>query len=349
MIKGYQGVGGAGGGILDELPTTPSSDFDVRCLTDVGSLTTVTGVADLMAQAAEMQIVAAGGSITGSGPQRTYVLPDDVLAAPVELPQPDGPAGLVGRVQDAGGSVGVSASIYRNNPAYDRHNILSIIDGVTDYRYNGWRPYDTNDWVYPQPAGGDWYALEFDRDMTFHKVVFYEGDLIYSGPNNNPRLVTPRAGFFVDLIVEVLAGGQWQAATNLQFSEPLDANAFYQVIELTFDAVSGSAVRIRGTAGGTQEYTTIVELEAHGAMGLPGDCDEDGLLEGSDLHTLRANMGSAGQWADGDFTFDGAVDAADYVGLKRSWMAAPAGAPAVPEPASLILLAVGAAALRRRR
>jgi len=350
MIKGYQGVGGAGGGILAELPATPTDAFDVRCLTAVGSLTTVTGAAELLAEAAELQIDAAGGAIVGEGPQRTYVLPDDVVTAPAELVQPEGPAGLVGRVQDAGGAVGVSASVHYDIPSHDRYNILSIIDGVTDVRHNGWRPYYTYDGANPQPAGGDWYQLTFERDMTFHQVVFYEGDILYNGINENPREVLCKGGFFEDLTVEVLRGGQWQGVTGLEFSEALDANAFYQAIEMTFDAISGSAVRIRGTAGGTQEYTTIVELEAYGAMGVAGDCDEDGLLELADLLTVRANLGSEGQWSDGDFDFDGHVGAADYVALKRSWTAAGAagggaGPAGVPEPASLILLAVGAVAV----
>jgi len=356
MIKGYQGVGGSGGGILAELPAAPAGTaYDVRCLTAVGSLTTAPAVADTLAAAAELQIVAAGGSVTGEGSQQMYTLPDDVVSAPPELPNPSGPAGLVGRVQATGHAVSVSASVYRNVPGVDRNNILSIIDGITDYRYNGYRPYYTNDGANAQPAGGDWYQLTFPREMTFNEVAFYEGDIVYSGgPNSNPRLVLPYGGFFTDLTVEVLRDGQWREVTGLAFSEPLDANQYYQTIAMTFDAASGSAVRIRGTAGGSQEYTTIVELEAYGAMGVAGDCDEDGVLKYDDLAALAAgiNSGAGDQWAEGDFNFDGKVNAADYIAMKRSFLAAggPAGGAApIPEPASLTLLACAAGVILRRK
>lgn len=348
MIKGYAGIDG-NSGILAELPATPADAYDVRCLTSVGALTTASQVAQGFAAAAEMQIVAAGGSVVGQGAEKVYLLPDDVVTAPPELPNPDGPGGLVGRVLGAGGQVDVSASVSRYIPAQDRNNLASIIDGVTDVRYNGYRPYWTNDGNNPQPAGGDWYQLDFPRDMTFNKVVFYEGDILYHGVNSNPRVVLPYGGFFEDLTIEVFRAGLWQAVTGLTFSEALDASAYYQTIEMTFDPIEGTAVRIRGNAGGSYQFTTIVELEARGAMGVAGDCNEDGLLEHAELMTFIANFGGPGQWSDGDFNFNGLLDAADYVAMKRSWLAIADGGGDVPEPTSLLLLLAGAALLPARR
>lgn len=349
IIKGYEGLGTTGGGILAELPTTPADAYDVQCLTSIGSLTTVSQVAKDFAVAAEMQIVAAGGSIVGLDAEKVYLLPDDVVTAPPELPDPDGPGGLVGRMLAAGGTVNASASVSRYIPTQDRNNITSIIDGITDVSYNGHRAYWTKDGDNPQPAGGDWYRLDFSRDMTFNKVVYYEGDILYNGINANPRTNLPYGGFFEDLTVEVLRDGQWQAVTDLAFSEALDANAFYQAIEMTFDPITGQAVRIRGNAGGSWQFTTIVELEVDGAMGVAGDCDEDGLLDHDDLMTFAANIGGPGQWSDGDFNFDGMIDAADYIAMKRSWLAMGDDGDIVPEPTSLFLILAGAALLLNRR
>jgi len=348
MIKGYAGVDG-NSGILAELPSTPSDAYDVRCLTTIGALTTVSQVAQHFADAAETQIAAAGGSVIGEGTEKHYLLPNDTVAAPPELPNPAGPGGLVGRMLAAGGQVSVSASVPRYDTAYDRHNLASIIDGVTDLRYNGYRPYWTYDGDNPQPAGGDWYQLDFPRDMTFNKVVYYEGDIRYAGgPNSNPREVLPYGGFFEDLTVEVLRGGQWHGVTGLTLSEALDANAFYQTIEMTFDPIAGTAVRIRGNAGGSQQFTTIVELEADGAMGVAGDCNEDGLVDYVDLMTVIENFDAFGQWSDGDFNFNGLIDAGDYIAMKRSLIAA-ANGDNLPEPTSLLLLLAGAALLPARR
>ncbi len=346
IIKGYADVDGNSGGILAELPATPADAYDARCLTAIGAMTTVSQVAQNFTAAAEMQIVAAGGSVAGEGSEKVYHLPDDVVTAPPELPNPAGPNGLVGRVVAAGGQVGVSASMSRYDPSLDRNNLASITDGVTDLRYNGHRPYWTYDGENSQPEGGDWYQLEFPRKMTLNKVVFYEGDLAYNRPNTNPREDPPRGGFFEDLTVEVLHDGLWQAVSGLAFSEALDANAFYQTIEMTFDPIAGEAVRIRGNAGGSQQFTTIVELEADGAMGVAGDCDEDGLLEHADLLNFAGNFGGPGQWRDGDFNFDGVIDATDYIAMKHSWFTMADNNNNLPEPTSLLLLLAGAALLR---
>ncbi len=365
MIKGYEGLGTSGAGILAELKAitgntlyTPSDAYDARCLTTVKSVTTVSqekedGVARLFASAAERQIIAAGGQVVGEGAQKVYNLPEDVAPAPIERPNPVGPGGLVGRVLAAGGTVTASASVARYITTYDRNNLASIIDGITDVSYNGYRPYWTRYGITPQPAGrDDWYQLSFPRDMTFNKVVYYEGDIGYNGINANPRTSPPYGGFFTDLTVEVLRGGQWQAVTGLAFSEALDPNAYYQTIEMAFDPIVGSAVRIRGNAGGTEQFTTIVELEACGAMGIAGDCNEDGVVDAADYIALKSRMGqgSAARWADGDFNFDGDVDWADLQELMANFGARGiGGAPVAPEPGSVMLLMFGAAALAGRR
>ena len=355
MMKGYQGLGASGGGILAELKTitgdtsyTPSDNYNV-----LGSATTVSQVAQLFQAAAEMQIVAAGGLIVGEGSDKVYILPDDVEPTPIDKPNPGGPAGLVGRVRAAGGTVSVSASVACYDPALDRQNLEAIIDGITDVRYNGHRPYYTYDGANAQPTGGDWYQLTFPRDMTFNKVVYYEGDAVYTGgPNFNPREIPFAGGFFEDLTVEVLRDGQWQAVTGLTFSEALDSYAYYQTIEMTFDSIAGSAVRIRGNAGGSYQFTTIVELEADGAMGVAGDCNEDGVVDAADYIALKSHMGlgSAATWADGDFNFDGDVDYSDLQLLTANFGWTSADLPvSTPEPASSLFLLGGAAALAGRR
>jgi hypothetical protein len=348
MIKGYQGLFGDDG----ELNATPSDVYDALHLKSVGSITTVSQVARLFAAAAEMQIVAAGGSIIGGGSDKVYILPDDIVPTPIEKPKPAGPAGLVGRVQAAGGTVAVSASVAFYDQYQDRHNLEAIIDGITDVSYNGHRPYSTQDAVVAQPAGGDWYQLNFPRDMTFNKVVYYEGDIIYNGINANPRMVLPYGGFFTDLTVEVFRDGQWQAVTGLTFSEALDPNAYYQTIEMTFEPIAGSTVRIRGNAGGSEQFTTIVELEAYGAMGIAGDCDENGVVDAADYIALKSHMGlrSGATWADGDFNFDGDVDLNDLRLLTANFGRTSADLPvSTPEPASSVFLMSGAAWLAGRR
>jgi hypothetical protein len=94
----------------------------------------------------------------------TIFLPaDDSVTPHPERPDPPGPSGLVGAVLATGGTVGTDASIVRRNPLSDRNNLDSIIDGIIDVSYNGHLPYYTSDGVTAQPAGGDYYQLNFSR------------------------------------------------------------------------------------------------------------------------------------------------------------------------------------------
>ena len=80
----------------------------------------------------------------------------------------------------------------------------------------------------------------------------------------------------------------------------------------------------------------------------PGDCDEDGDVDGTDLATLGLNWAPSGMskvWAEGDFDADGDVDGTDLAALGVNWN--PSGA--VPEPTTMGLLAIGAVAFIRRR
>ena len=338
MVRGYQGAGGFGG-ILADLPATPNDPYDVTSLQDVGCITTVSQVAADFRAAGEAQIVLAGGSVEGSGPGAVYLLPDEALRPPDELPDPAGPGGLVGRMIAAGGAVNVSASVAVNNPARDRSHLDAVIDGITDVRYNGRVAYSTSDGDPNQPAGGDFYQLSFPRPVTFRSLVFYEGDVYGGSPNVNPRLVETRGGYFLNLTVEALLDGVFREVGGLRMSEPLDPAVFFQRIELTFDPVVTEAIRIRGDAGGYMECTTILELEAFGGLGLPGDTDENGVVDGNDLLAIEAGFdGAEASWQTGDFDFDGAVTHLDFLAWKRN-----AGTdfrpPAdLPEPTSLVLL-----------
>ncbi len=275
------------------LPTvlTASATDTYRVLNRPGlpQTDTITGVAGRLRGVAEQVIVVNGGIVAGG----VYTVPSaDVITPEPELPDPAGPTGLVGAVLAAGGSVSVSASLAKHNPNSDRDNLDSIIDGIVDVRHNGHLPYETYDGDNAQPAGGDYYQLNFSAPMRFDRLTFYEGDMRWSSINADPRVLEPYGGYFLELAVEVGDGGSWRPAQNLVLSEPLDPFAYYQVIVLTFDSIPGDAVRIRGTVGGSRQYTSIVELLAEGMR--IGDLDGDGPVGSDDFAVLAGCIAGPG-------------------------------------------------------
>jgi len=85
----------------------------------------------------------------------------------------------------------------------------------------------------------------------------------------------------------------------------------------------------------------------YGTVG--GDFYLDGVVDNTDLTRLAANYGLSARWADGNANFDNTIDNTDLTILATNYGYTAPGLDAVPEPASLSLLAAGALALGRRR
>jgi hypothetical protein len=236
---------------------------------------TMTNVLDLMQAATEKQIVAGGGSIV-QGPTGTfYSLPDgntglDALSPGSVLP-PSGPAGLVGKILQQGGSVEVVVTrnglVMPDGPTYDRRDQQRLIDGMSDLRYSGVLAFDTYDGS--DSPRTDAYELHFDQEVIFQALKFFEGDVRYNGINSDPNDSQPHGGYFTQLGVEVLQDGQWVQVDSLQMDQELNPLEFFQTIELSFEAIEGSAIRLVGQAGGLRPYTSATEIEVYGVVPEP--------------------------------------------------------------------------------
>jgi hypothetical protein len=72
-----------------------------------------------------------------------------------------------------------------------------------------------------------------------------------------------------------------------------------------------------------------------------GDVDLDGSVQFSDFLVLSANFGKSGNWEDGDFDGSGDVGFPDFLQLSANFGKTRPAAAAVPEPASIVGLALG--------
>ncbi|MHC4752159.1 MAG: hypothetical protein ACYTFW_20090, partial [Planctomycetota bacterium] len=170
---------------------------------------------------------------------------------------------MVAEALAAGITVIPTAAIQRYDFRYDRHNLDSIIDGVTDNSYNGHKAYYSfNNTTVEE----DWYQLNFSKSVEFETLTFWEGDVIWQGINTYYRNDSAKGGFFKDLTVEIIQDGKLIIPANLKMSPALDRFKMYQAITFSFAPTVADAIRIIGTPGGTQGYTTIMELEVGGSL-----------------------------------------------------------------------------------
>ena len=93
--------------------------------------------------------------------------------------------------------------------------------------------------------------------------------------------------------------------------------------------------------GGNVDYVPYLPVPG------PGDANHDGCVDGLDYVIWSSNYKTGTTWEQGDFTGEGYVDGLDYIVWSSNYLA---GCPAaVPEPATLGMLAIGALAVLRHR
>ena len=79
---------------------------------------------------------------------------------------------------------------------------------------------------------------------------------------------------------------------------------------------------------------------------LPGDANRDGVVDGADYTAWADGYGQPGGWENGDFDGNGWVNGTDYTIWAQHYGT---GDAAVPEPAALSVLVLGAIAFIARR
>ena len=166
MVKGFSGLPQAYHGAGDAYALDTRYDF--ATLHGLAMNSTVSQIALDWQAVSEAKILAAGGTISGTGAGRTYTLAgEDTVTTPASLPVPTGPAGLAGAVLALGKSVTPTASVTFGTSENQQKQLWRIIDGVTDVSRSGIAAYHSDDGINAQPAGGDFYGIKFGRKVSF--------------------------------------------------------------------------------------------------------------------------------------------------------------------------------------
>jgi hypothetical protein len=110
----------------------------------------------------------------------------------------------------------------------------------------------------------DYWGYTWDQMRYFDRIVYYTGEFGSTG------------GWFTSLKVQYTTDGtNWIDIVGAQITPPYDftdsvvGRAKNTRYDLTFPAVRGTGVRIYGTPGGMDQFTTVGELEVYGDQTRP--------------------------------------------------------------------------------
>ena len=113
------------------------------------------------------------------------------------------------------------------------------------------------------------------------------------------------------------------------------------------EALSAAEIALLADSDFATNPVAILLAQYYPISKIPGDANNDGVVDGSDVTILAGNWqkgvsdGQTASWADGDFNGDGQVDGSDVTILAGNWQyGVDAATASVPEPSTVAMLAI---------
>jgi len=245
-----------------------------------------------------------------------------------------------------------------------------VLLGAYDPNPFGGGPEDTPDWTqFILGRYGNWASLQNDG---FNNAVGDVAVEVYPNPFNLSTGTVVGAGSpFVGQNwglpnIQTLAGSSLQYGhftvpdagyLGLRFSPDNGQNFYYGWAQIEIGdpnllPATPANVRLLGFAYNDQLNEPI---QVGGSALIPGDANRNGVVDGDDYIAWADHFQLTGQtWDNGDFNLDGTVNGDDYIIWADHFNPQVMQVTAIPEPASMTLLVMGAAGLgayraKRRR
>ncbi len=177
--------------------------------------------------------------------------------------------------------------------------------------------------------GRDYFATTNDDVLNqdqMHHVAFAYDEL---GGFDSTEKITLWIDGVESELTDTTGGGSVQGSADLVLGKGTATSSNYSGI---LDEVSFFT--------GLLTQDDIDDMVDIGSPELPGDANEDGSVDVTDLGILATNYGATSgmNWGEGDFTGDGAVDVSDLGILATNYGTSIESAAAVPEPSAFMML-----------
>ena len=296
-------------------------------------------------------VLALGGSAWAQG---FIGGPDFDTSDAVTATSPNWNAGAVADRLVDGSGIDETGEIHDNQGWQADPNTVWLGEGGNVFGNGGGTENTLNPGTYTHETNPNWVRFDFDATYQIGDVRIwnYNGEIPGRGLNQVIVEYSATGGEDPGEWSQLVGDGEEGAQTFPEASGEEDYTGF--TLNLNGAEASSVVFTVLRNEGFVKNHSSsgnigLSEVRFYSGTAIvcdPGDADRDGDVDDDDLSLLLANWGGNVDCTKGEFSGASPVDDDDLSLLLANWTGAVA---AVPEPATMALIALGGVALLRRK